>query len=160
LLATSLEGSLQQRLDLFSEALQALSPEISETYDELIMKLKPLKASGPEVGQVLPDFLLPDRDGHLVALASLLEKGPVVLSLNRGHWCPWCRLELRAIRDIYDEIRAEGAQFIAIIPETAPYSLKLIENNQLSFEVLTDIDLGYTLSLGLAIWAGAKIKLL
>jgi peroxiredoxin len=157
-LAASLEGPLQQRLDFYSQALQSLSPEISEAYDELALRLSPLKAAGPKAGKTLPDFLLPDADGNLISLASLLEDGPLVLSLNRGHWCPWCRLELRAMRDIYRQVRAEGAQFISIIPETASYSVKLTADNQLPFKVLTDLDLGYSLSLGLMIWVGPKIK--
>ncbi len=156
--AASLEGPLQARLDFYSEALQNLSPEIGEAYDELALRLKPLKAAGPKAGQTLPDFLLPDLNGHLIALRSLLEEGPVVVSLNRGHWCPWCRLQLRALRDIHDEIRSKGAQLVSIVPETAAYSFKLAEDNQLPFKVLTDLDLGYALSLGLMIWVGARVR--
>ena len=45
----------------------------------------------------VPDFLFPDADGHLVSISALLEKGPLVISLNRGHWCPYCRLALRGL---------------------------------------------------------------
>jgi hypothetical protein len=36
----------------------------------------------------------------------------------------------------------------------AAYARKLAESALLPFPVLTDLDLGYTLSIGLAIWAG------
>jgi peroxiredoxin len=51
----------------------------------------------PEVGEVLPDFCLTDSDGTLVELAALLEKGPLVISFNRGPWCDYCELELHAL---------------------------------------------------------------
>ena len=33
-----------------------------------------------------PDFTLPDHEGNDVALADLLQQGPVVLIFYRGHW--------------------------------------------------------------------------
>jgi peroxiredoxin len=39
---------------------------------------------------MLPDFLMTDTDGRLVALESLLGKGPLVISFNRGPWCDYC----------------------------------------------------------------------
>ena len=58
----------------------------------------------------MPDFYLPDQDGHLVSLSSLLREGPFIISFNRGHWCPWCRLELRALAEVHDDVRKLGAQ--------------------------------------------------
>ena len=90
----------------------------------------------------------------------LLSEGPLILSLNRGHWCPWCRLELRALAQVHDEARKLGAQVVSIIPETLAYSRRLIVDNELPFRVLTDLDLAYALSLGLMIWAGERIRAL
>jgi peroxiredoxin len=46
----------------------------------------------PAVGQVamaadvLPDFTLPNQEGHPVTLSSFRGKGPVLLVFYRGHW--------------------------------------------------------------------------
>lgn len=108
----------------------------------------------------MPDFQLPDQDGHLVSLEALLSEGPLVLSINRGHWCPWCRLELRALAEVHDEVRALGAQVVSIVPETLAYSGRLIADNGLPFRVLTDLDLAHALSLGLMIWVGDRVRAL
>jgi hypothetical protein len=38
------------------------------------------------VGQLAPDFTLPNTDGKPVGLATLVARGPVVLSFFRGRW--------------------------------------------------------------------------
>ncbi len=157
-LAAANEGSLKSRLDIYSAYSRQLNPQINEAYDELIARLGRLKNAGPAVGVSIPDFELPDQDGHLISLGELLAEGPLVLSFNRGHWCPWCRLELRAMAQIHDNVQKLGAQVVSIIPETLAYSGRLIADNRLPFKILTDLDLGYTLSLGLMIWLGDKIR--
>jgi peroxiredoxin len=158
-LAAAKQGSLKNRLDTYSSYSRQLGPQVNAAYDELIERLHPLKNWGPAPGSLLLDFDLPDQEGRLVSLSSLLEKGPLVLSFNRGHWCPWCRLELRAIAEIYGEVERLGAQVASIIPETAAYSSKLARDHQLPFKVLTDLDLGYTLSMGLYRQVGIDLAL-
>jgi len=46
---------------------------------------------------------------------------------------------------------------VSIVPETAKYARVLQATRGLPFRVLTDLDLGYALSLGLAFWVGEKI---
>jgi peroxiredoxin len=157
-IAADLGGALQSRLDAYSKFSRKLSPAVNEAYDELIARLSGAKHAGPAIGSPMPGFALPDQDSRIRTLHSFLNEGPLVISFNRGHWCPWCRLELRDLARHYEEIRAAGAQAVSIIPETAAYSRRLAESNGLPFPVLTDLDLGYSLSLGLAIWAGAKIR--
>lgn len=159
-LADVMEGPLQDRLDFYSASLRNLSPDVNSAYEALIERLQPLKAAGPKLGARCPDFLLPDHEGHLTALGSMLKGGPVVLSLNRGHWCPWCRLQLRAMREIHEDIQSFEVRLVSIVPETAAYSRKLVEDNNLPFKVLTDLDLGYALSLGLVVSMGEKLRAL
>jgi AhpC/TSA family len=116
-LAAAEAGPLQERLAIYSAYSRELRPEVNQAYDELIARLNGLKKIGPSLGAPIPGFYLPDQDGHLVSLESLLSDGPLILSLNRGHWCPWCRLELRALAQVHDEARKLGAQAVSIIPE-------------------------------------------
>jgi hypothetical protein len=37
-------------------------------------------------GDKAPDFMLPDTNGTIVNLSSILEKGPLVLTFFRGQW--------------------------------------------------------------------------
>ena len=99
-----------------------------------------------------------DSDGHLVGLASLVSKGPLVISFNRGPWCDYCGLELHALARAYPEIVALGGEVVSIVPETAKYARTLQQARGLPFRVLTALDLAYALSLGLVFWVGEKLS--
>ena len=150
-LAEASSGSLQHQLDHYSGYSRQFFPKINQVYDEIIGQLHSLTKAGPQIGSVMPKFVLPDQNGSLTSLDSPLTDGSVVISLNRGHWCPWCRLQLRALAQIYDDVRRLNGQVISIIPETGAYSRKAVEGNKLPFRILTDLDYGYTLSLGMVI---------
>jgi len=107
-------------------------------------------STAPQVSERLPPFLLPDQDGRLVSLEQLLEKGPLVAAFVRGHWCPYCQLNVTALAEI--EQPAQPAQIVAISPETQHYSRLLRDEAGASFSFLTDVGAAYALSLNLAIW--------
>jgi len=48
-------------------------------------------------GARAPDFELPNANGDMVKLSSLLKDGPVILTWYRGGWCPNCNIQLNAI---------------------------------------------------------------
>ena len=98
-----------------------------------------LAASALKVGDPAPDFILPDAHGEPVRLHSLLRAGPVVLVFYRGGWCPYCNLHLRGFQRRLPEIRALGAQIVAISPQLPDNSLSTQEKNELAFPVLSDV---------------------
>ena len=158
--ADSLETPLEARLEFYLGESRKLLPDLEATYDELVARLKSNEADilVPAVGERLPNFLMSDSDGHLVELSSLLRNGPLVVSFNRGQWCDYCGLELHALTRAYPEIVAAGGDVVSILPETAKYARELQQSRGLPFQVLTDLDLAYALSLGLVFWVGDKIK--
>ncbi|MDH5613004.1 MAG: AhpC/TSA family protein [Gammaproteobacteria bacterium] len=93
----------------------------------------------PSVGDMAPDFELPNMRGGNTRLSERLYQGPVVLSFYRGGWCPFCNLEFKALSDIFPEIEARGASMIGISPEIPDASLTTIEKHNLPFEVLSDV---------------------
>jgi peroxiredoxin len=137
-----------------------LLPDLETTYDQLVKRIAANGADElvPAIGEVLPNFLMTDSKGHLVDLAALLAKGPLVVSFNRGPWCDYCGLELHALARAYPGIVAAGGEVVSVVPETAHYARRLQEVRGLPFTVLTDLDLAYALSLGLVFWVGDKIK--
>jgi peroxiredoxin len=151
---------LGERLAFYLGESRKLLPDLEATYDELVARLRESHADElvPAIGEKLPDFLMTDHEGHLVDLASLVSKGPVVVSFNRGPWCDYCGLELHALARAYPEIVAAGGDVVSIVPETARYARALRESRGLPFRVLTDLDLSYAFSLGLVFWVGDKIK--
>jgi peroxiredoxin len=158
--AESSNASLGARLVAYRDSTLRIRPDIAKAYDDLVARLDMLDsgAVGPKVGEALPEFNLPDENGKLVSLSSLLQSGPAVVSFNRGHWCPYCKLELRSLTAIKDELRQLGARVVSIMPDTAAFTGEYAAKNQLPFPILSDIDLGYSLSLGLIFWVGEEIQ--
>jgi peroxiredoxin len=158
--ADHLDAPLEQRLKLYLAESRRLLPDLETTYDQLVERIAANGADEhvPAIGEVLPNFLMTDSKGHLVDLAALLAKGPLVVSFNRGPWCDYCGLELHALARAYPGIVAAGGEVVSVVPETAHYAQRLQEVRGLPFRVLTDLDLAYALSLGLVFWVGDKIK--
>ena len=151
--ARALEGPLAVQLASFGEMMSEQNPEAEKAYERLVAQLSKVEAgkNAPAIGDKLPPFLLPDEDGHLIASESLLADGPLVVSFNRGNWCPFCWLELSALQDVYTAICEAGGSVVSITPEVATFSRRLKNRLGLAFPVLTDMDNGYALELGLAI---------
>ena len=158
--AESRNASLGTRLAAYRDSTLRIRPDIAKAYDDLVARLDMLDSGkiGPQVGEPLPEFNLPDENGQLVSLSSLLRSGPAVISLNRGHWCPYCKLELRSLAAIHDEIGRLGARIVSMMLDTATFTGDYAQQNRLPFPILSDIDLGYSLSLGLIFWVGEEIQ--
>nr|WP_276250024.1 redoxin domain-containing protein [Halomicroarcula sp. SHR3] len=53
--------------------------------------------------QDAPEFTLESTAGGEVSLADRLEDGPVVVLINRGHWCSFCAEQLQTFSEVaYD----------------------------------------------------------
>jgi peroxiredoxin len=158
--ADTLKAPLGARLAFYLGESRKLLPDLEATYDQLVERIRANGADAmvPAVGEALPGFLMTDSDGRLVELSSLIAKGPLVISFNRGPWCDYCGLELHALSRAYPGILKAGGEVVSIVPETGPYASRLRKVRNVPFRVLTDLDLAYALSLGLVFWVGEKIK--
>jgi peroxiredoxin len=156
----TMDGSLNERLAAFAEGMRRLSPAFAATVDRLVARLEHGGAGhdAPRPGDTMPSFLLPDGTGHLVGLEDLLRAGPVALTFNRGHWCPYCRISIAALAEAHRDIVREGAQIAAITPDRQPFAGELKANANGEIPVLVDVDNSYALSLGLAFWVGDEMK--
>ncbi|HTX02723.1 MAG TPA: hypothetical protein VMD07_03495 [Candidatus Acidoferrales bacterium] len=81
--------SLAEILDRTRTASEAKrTPEIVAEMHRAVDELR--KSGAPDriikVGQAMPSFRLPNQDGHEVESASLLAKGPLVITFYRGKW--------------------------------------------------------------------------
>jgi len=90
------------------------------------------------VGDRAPQFALPNAKGRLIDLAELLAAGPVVLTFYRGAWCPFCNTQLRGLQQALPEIESLGAALVAVSPQVPDASLELIDEHELTYEVLSD----------------------
>ena len=121
-------------------------------YDDLVQRLGAAEtvAGALKPGDKIPDFVLPNAEGKLVASAELLEKGPLVINFFRGDWCPFCRLMLQALNEALPAIEAAGGQLVALSPDTGGRLLQAKQRLKLSIEMLSDVDNGVALNFGVA----------
>ncbi len=158
--AIELDGPLKERLSLVAEAVQRYRPHQADAVSRLVTRLTSHHAGGlaPAVGERLPGFVLPDETGKVTRLGELLAAGPLVVSLQRGHWCPYCRLSSVGVAAAQDAIFGLGGHIVAIVPEHARFSRLMKETAGARFPFLTDAANGYALSLNLAIWIGLEME--
>ncbi len=149
----AMDAPLADRLSAFADDVRRLSPEFADIVDRMVKRLHENRAgeSAPQVGEIMPGFVLPDERGRFISLAQLLERGNLVMAFHRGHWCPYCRINADALAGIEREVSAAGGQLVLIMPETQKYTRKLKEDSGGTFPILTDLDCGYALELQLAI---------
>lgn len=151
-----MDAPLGERLKAVADEVRRLSPEFADVVDRMIARLEAagVGQSAPHPGEPMPDFMLPDESGHLVNLSDLLKKGPVVVSFNRGHWCPYCRLNVDGLAKVAPDLERLGVQIVAISPEKRRYAAELKSYAKAPFPVLADINNSYALELNLLFWVG------
>jgi peroxiredoxin len=143
---------LSQRLRAIADEVRTKGPGFAEAVDTFVARLEAAQAGegAPRVGEAMPGFTMPDQDGQLIALDEIIDRGPAVLAFHRGHWCPYCRMNMVGLAEIQDRIG--DARFYAISAEREHYTRKLRAESGARFPFLTDVDGGYALSINLAIW--------
>ena len=155
-----MDASLAERLATFAEAVRTQRPAFGDAVERLVRRLREsgVGEAAPKPGDPMPPFVLPDETGQLVSLEDLLRQGPVAVTFHRGHWCPYCRININALTKVHDVIVGDGAQIVAIIPERQQYATEFKINGHIPFPVLIDMDNGYAMSLNLAFWMGEEMK--
>lgn len=155
-----MDASLDDQLKALSESARQRRPDFAAAVDRLVDRLRQTGTgdSAPRPGDAMPPFVLPDDTGRLVSLHELTAAGPVAVTFHRGHWCPYCRISIKALAQAHREARAGGGQIVAIMPERARFAAAMKAEGGAMFPILTDMDNGYALSLNLAIWVGDEMQ--
>jgi peroxiredoxin len=155
-----LQAPLTARLQAFADEVRRLSPHFAEAVDVQVNRLveNNVGATAPKLGEPMPDFLLPNEQGRLTRLYDLLGEGPVAIAFNRGQWCPYCRINVNALARAEEEVATEQRHIAAIVPDRQRFAMWLKSDAKAPFPVLTDVDNGYAMSLGLAFSVGEEMK--
>ncbi len=109
----------------------------------------PTVTEGIQVGNLAPNFKLPDLGGQIISLADL--RGKPVLINFWATWCPPCKLEMPYLQQIYDVWMVKGLVLLAIdIGESSSTVTEFMSANNLSLPVVLDIDKKVALTYGIA----------
>jgi peroxiredoxin len=156
----NMDAPLAERLQAFADDVRKIDAEFAAVVDRMVERLRESGTGedAPQPGEEMPDFLLPDQTGRLVSLDELVAKGPVAIAFHRGNWCPYCRITASALAEAYPEIKAAGADLIAITPDRERFNAELKAGAKADFPVLSDMDNAYALSINVAFWVGEEKK--
>ncbi|HEY3703295.1 MAG TPA: peroxiredoxin [Acidimicrobiales bacterium] len=102
-----------------------------------------------QVGEVIPDFELPDETGTPRRLSDLLAAdGPVVLFFYPAAMTSGCTKESCHFRDLKGEFAEVGAQRVGISADTVEKQLQFSEKHSFDYPLLSDRDRTVATSLG------------
>src|SRR5258706_14403162 len=115
--------TLQERMNAMKETFErTLSPE---KRDIRYRATEDLRRSGIldrviKVGAPIPEFTLPNARGEKVSSADMHSRGPLVMTFYRGVWGTYCNMELEALQESLQEIKATGATTASVTSTCRP----------------------------------------
>ena len=136
-------NTLAEDLDRFVKRYIETTPDnVQQDYSKSIDELRDsgILENALSVGDVAPEFRLPNAIGTEISLYDFLQGGPVVIIWYRGGWCPYCNLQLQHIQKKLKDINMAGGQVIAISPELPDKTMTTKERHSLEFQVLSDVN--------------------
>lgn len=90
------------------------------------------------IGELAPDFELPDQDGKSVRLSERLTQGPVLLYFYPADFTPVCTREACAFRELQPQLQQAGAEIIGISPQDSASHARFRAQHALPFTLLAD----------------------
>ena len=115
-------------VDILNAFGQSLQEMIEQNLEDRALK----------VGDIAPDFTLPDAEGLPVSLYDTLQHNAVIISFFRGNWCPFCMAELTHYQEAINNNLVDSATVIAISPQSIHFNHDLKVQNNLEFRILSD----------------------
>jgi peroxiredoxin len=142
----------QTLLELSRRHLAELPPHERADFADELDRLRMMRVTeeGLGIGDLLPDFSLEDGAGRVWTSGEFLDRGPLVLSLFRGGWCPYCELTMAALEDARPAIEALGAKAVGVMPGDREVVSRTVARHGLRYPLLADPANGFARMCGLA----------
>jgi len=110
----------------------------------------PARAAVLNVGDKLPNLTFKNAQNQDVNLTAPYAEQPIVLTVYRGGWSPYCVTNLEQWQDKLEQVTALGAAIIAISPESSQQVATTVGKDALAYTVLSDSTGSAIKALGLA----------
>ena len=132
-----LNEQIKKTIDFFRDTLPEELTNLIERGAGEISALQIVEKALKEGDQV-EEFTLNDHKGASKSLSKYLAEGPLVLTFYRGLWCPYCNLHLAAYGKVLEQIRATGANLVAVSAE-GPEGATVVASSNLPQETKDSI---------------------
>jgi peroxiredoxin len=129
-------------------------------YETFVTRLRSLNVgdTAPRVGEQFPNLSLPDASGRYRSIQELQERRPLVVSFNRGRWCPFCVHELQSWAAAAPALQEAGGKLIVVAGETGKGASAIQNLIGSSATLICDVDHGAALACGLAFPLSEEMK--
>lgn len=154
-------ASLTDEIKAFTaSAIERMPADYIEAFRALVSRLveEKIGQSAPAIGAQFPDFVLQDEEGHLVRASDRWDRKTLVVKFYRGGWCPYCHLELAALRKYASEFAAANVEILAVAPEKPVSQAATKQKAGATFAFLWDEDSTLAQRLGIAFEVDAAVK--
>src|SRR5688572_17444501 len=95
---------------------------------------------GPQVGQRVPDFTLPDQEGRARSLQSIMgPRGAMLVFVRSADWCPFCRTQLVELQGRAEELRKQGLGLAAISYDSREILAGFSRRQGITYPLLSDV---------------------
>ncbi len=99
-----------------------------------------LTDDAPKIGEVAPDFSLPNQNDEHVSLSDTLSRGTVVLYFYPKDNTPKCTLQAQDLRKRSTEIASLGATILGVSVDPVDSHLEFSNQYDLNFDILSDVN--------------------
>jgi peroxiredoxin len=113
--------------------------------------MRPIEPRPPRIGDPAPGFTLPaaDREGT-VSLADYRGTSAVLLAVNRGLWCAFCRRYIAQLGPVRDRLRQLGVETLAIVAAEPERARLYVKHRAVGIPLALDPDLAMHRAYGLS----------
>ncbi len=95
---------------------------------------------GPQVGQQVPEFTLPDQNGKVSTLQSIMgPKGAMLVFYRSADWCPYCKTQLLELQSQRVKLEKEGLGLVAISYDPQPILAAFSRQHGITYPLLSDL---------------------
>ncbi len=92
------------------------------------------------IGELAPDFALPDQDGREQRLSGLINDQPLIVYFYPADFTPGCTAEACDIRDLHTQILSAGLRVVGVSPQPPESHRRFRDQHGLPFTLLSDVD--------------------
>ncbi|MEX0721576.1 MAG: peroxiredoxin-like family protein [Balneolaceae bacterium] len=102
------------------------------------------------IGESIPDVAVTDTENNEHSIAELIKEKPTLIIFYRGGWCPFCSAHLLELASLEEDIYELGYQILAISPDQPEFLNQTLEDQDLSYTLLSDSPMEAARAFGVA----------